>query len=252
MLSNNIEYRGNIWGFWGTLFWGVVILLVFMVGQIIPPFIYIIFENSVTVIEAYSLLLESVSTDAFLIFLSAMGGMFLAVPVALGIAKLKQGSILKDYFSLNSFKWKTLGFWILVFIVLQIATSFLIEALGAKEIPNFMMNLEYPTLMAKILLVVAVVVAAPVVEEVVFRGFLLKGFSQTFMGVHGAVLLTSALWAVIHLQYEVAYLIAIFVIGVVFGYARILTNSLYIPMIMHALMNVLAILGLFYEKGVFG
>ena len=72
------------------------------------------------------------------------------------------------------------------------------------------------------------------------------------MGTHGAVLLTSALWAVIHIQYEVVYLIDIFVIGVVFAYARLRTNSLFIPMIMHSLINLWATLGLFYEKGVFG
>ena len=178
--------------------------------------------------------------------------MLLAVPVALGVAKLKRGSQLKEYFALNGFKLKRLGFWILVFIVLQVGTGFLIEALGAKEIPDFMMNLEYPTLMEKFLLLIAVAIAAPVVEEVVFRGFLLKGFTNSFMGRHGAVLVTSALWAVIHMQYEVAYLIAIFVIGLVFGYARLLTNSLFIPMIMHSLMNLLSMMGLFYEKGVFG
>ena len=252
MLSNNIEYRGAVWGFWGTFLWGVVILIAFLLGQILPLIFYMVFENMDLTMESFNALSALAMTDSFLLFLSAMGGMFLAVPVAFGVAKLKQGSILKDYFSLYSFKLKTLGFWILVFIVLQVATTFLIEALGAKEIPNFMLNLEYPSLMAKILLVMAVVVAAPIVEEVVFRGFLLKGFSQTFMGVHGAVFLTSALWAVIHMQYEVAYLIAIFVIGLVFAYARVLTNSLYIPMMMHSLMNALSILGLFYEKGVFG
>jgi len=252
MLSNNIEYRGAVWGFWGTFLWGVVILIAFLLGQILPLIFYMVFENMDLTMESFNALSALAMTDSFLLFLSAMGGMFLAVPVAFGVAKLKNGAVLKDYFSLNSFKLKTLGFWILVFIVLQVATTFLIEALGAKEIPNFMLNLEYPSLMAKILLLIAVVVAAPIVEEVVFRGFLLKGFSQTFMGVHGAIFLTSALWAVIHMQYEVAYLIAIFVIGVVFAYARVLTNSLYIPMMMHSLMNALSILGLFYEKGVFG
>ncbi len=251
MLSKNIEYRGNLWGFWGTLLFGTVILIAFFVGQVVPLLGYMFIEGIPITGDSFNLLASSAMTDSFLLFLSAMGGMLFAVPVAFASAKLKKGSILKDYFSLNGFKWKTLGFWILVFIVLQIATGFLVDALGAKEIPNFMMNLEYPTLMAKVLLLMAVVVAAPVVEEVVFRGFLLKGFSHTFMGVHGAVILTSALWAVIHMQYEMAYLIAIFVIGLVFGYARIITNSLFIPMIMHLLMNFLAIVGLFYEKGVF-
>ena len=248
MLSKNIEYRGNIWGFWGTLFFGMFILIAFLIGQLLPLIFYMIVKG----MESFDTLVASFITDSFLLFLSVMGGMLLAMPVALGVAKLKKGSILKDYFSLNGFKWKTLGFWMLLLIVLQIATGYLIEALGEKDIPNFMMNLEYPTLMAKILLLVAVVVGAPVFEEVFFRGFLLKGFSNTFMGTHGAVLLTSALWAVIHIQYEVVYLIDIFVIGVVFAYARLRTNSLFIPMIMHSLINLWATLGLFYEKGVFG
>ena len=252
MLSINIEYRGAVWGFWGTLLWGVVILIAFLLGQLLPLVFHLMFEGKTVTSEAFEALALSASTDAFLLFLCSMGGMFLAVPVAFGVAKLKRGSLLKDYFALNGFTWKTLGFWLLVFIVLQFATGFLIEALGAEDIPNFMMNLEYPTLMNKVSLLVAVMVAAPVVEEVVFRGFLLKGFANSFMGIHGAVLVTSALWAVIHMQYEIAYLIAIFVIGLVFGYARIRTNSLFIPMIMHSLMNLLAILGLFYEKGVFG
>lgn len=252
MLSKNIEFRGNLWGFWGTLLWGIVILIAFLIGQIFPLFVYMLVSGMTLTFDSFNTLASSAMTDSFLLFLSAMGGMLFAVPMAFGVAKLKKGSILKDYFSLNGFKLKTLGFWILVFIVLQFLVGLLVEALGAKDIPNFMMNLEYPTLMAKIFLVIAVVVAAPVVEEVVFRGFLLKGFSNTFMGTHGAILVTSALWAVIHMQYEITYLIAIFVIGLVFGYARIVTNSLFIPMIMHSLMNLLAIVGLFYEKGVFG
>ena len=252
MLSKNIEYRGAVWSFWGTSLWALVILLVFIAGQIIPLILYMMFEGTTVTAEAFKTFASSAMKDTFLLFLSSMGGMLFATPVAFGAAKLKRGAILKDYFALNGFAWRTLGFWLLVFIVLQIAIGFLVEALGADEIPNFMMNLEYPTVTNKILLLVAVMVAAPVVEEVVFRGFLLKGFANSFMGVHAAVLLTSALWAVIHMQYEIAYLIAIFVIGVVFAYARIQTNSLFIPMIMHSLMNLLAIVGLFYEKGVFG
>ncbi|CAA6823087.1 MAG: CAAX amino terminal protease self-immunity [uncultured Sulfurovum sp.] len=251
-MQNSISTEtGKVWGFRGTFLWGLVILLAFALGQVIPLLGYMFVENMSITLESFNSFSTKVTTDAFLLFLSAVGGMFLVVPVVLGIAKLKKGSILKEYFSLNGFTLKVLGLAILAFVVLQFSTGLLIEAMGAKEIPNFMMNLEYPTLMTKILLVIAVVVAAPIVEEVIFRGFLLKGFSQTFMGVHGAVFVTAVLWAVIHQQYEIAYLIAIFVIGLVFGYARVLSNSLYIPMIMHALMNFLAIMGLFYAKGVF-
>lgn len=244
------EGQGDVWQFWGTFFWGIMMLVVFSIGQMIPLIAYMFYQGLELTEASFNQFSANVDKDSFLLFLSAMGGMLFAVPFVLGIAKLKKGSILKEYFSLNGFTAKTLGFSVLVFILLYIAIGLLIEAMGAKEIPDFMMNLEYPSLWTKVALLIAVVVAAPIVEEVVFRGFLLKGFSQTFMGVHGAVFVTSVLWAVIHLQYEMAYLIAIFVIGLVFGYARIKTNSLYIPMIMHAFMNLWSMLGLFYEKGV--
>ena len=252
MQDNTLEEnRGNTWGFLGTFLWGIFILLIFVIGQIIPLFFYMFFENIEITEASFNLLTSTVSTDSFLLFLSAMGGMLFTVPLVFGIAKLKKGSILKEYFSLNGFTGKTLGLWMVVFVVLYIGIGFLIEALGAKEIPDFMLNLEFPTLLTQVLLLIAVVVAAPIVEEVVFRGFLLKGFSQTFMGVHGAVIVTSVLWAVIHVQYEMVYVFSIFLIGLVFGYARIQTNSLYIPMIMHGLMNFFSMIGLFYEKGVF-
>jgi len=251
-MQNNLSTEGGqVWGFRGTFLWGLVILLAFALGQVIPLLAYMFVEDMSISLESFNAFGKTVTRDAFLLFLSAMGGMFFVVPVVLGIAKLKKGSTLKAYFGLNGFTLKVLGLAILGFMVLQFTTGLLIEAMGAKEIPNFMMNLEYPTLRDKIFLLIAVVVAAPIVEEIVFRGFLLKGFSQSFMGTHGAVVVTSALWAVIHQQYEMAYLIAIFVIGLAFGYARVLSNSLYIPMIMHGLMNLLAIVGLFYAKGVF-
>ncbi len=250
MINSSIEERGKLWGFWGTLFWGIVIFLVFGIGQLVPILAYMMYQDIPLSLESFGLFSANVMTDSFLLFLSAMGGMFFVVPTAWGIAKLKKGSVVKEYFSLNGFSTKTLGLSIVTFIVLYIAIGLFIDALGAKEIPDFMMNLEYPTLMSKILLLIAVVFAAPIVEELIFRGFLLKGFSKTFMGVHGAIIITSALWAVIHMQYEMAYIVAIFFIGIVFGYARIKTNSLFIPMIMHGFMNLWSMLGLFYEKGV--
>ncbi|CAA6813761.1 MAG: Unknown protein [uncultured Sulfurovum sp.] len=244
------EGQGDVWQFWGTFFWGIMILFVFNIGQMLPLVAYMLYQGLELTEASFNQFFANVEKDSFLLFLSAMGGMVFTVPFVLGIAKLKKGSILKEYFSLNGFTAKTLGFSVLVFILLYIAIGLLIEAMGAKEIPDFMMNLEYPSLWTKIALLIAVVVAAPIVEEVVFRGFLLKGFSQTFMGIHGAVFVTSALWAVIHLQYEMVYMLMIFLIGLVFSYARIQTNSLYIPILMHSLMNLFAMLGLFYEKGV--
>ena len=239
----------NVWGFWGTFLWGLVIAVLLFIGQVLPIYLYTLTGSEAVTLESFLQLLGSIETDAFLLSLSVIGSAIIVVPLVFGIAKLKRGSVLKEYFDLKRFSWKTFWSWIAVLILLLLFEGYAIEALGAEEIPNFMMNIEFPSVSSMWLLLFAVTFMAPLIEEVVFRGFLLKGFSNSFMGVYGAIIVTSALWALIHLQYEFAYVAVIFVVGLVFGYARIRTNSLLVPMMMHFFMNLVASAGLFYEKG---
>jgi len=239
----------NIWGFWGTFLWGIVIAVLLLVGQMLPIFLYRLFEGKEDTIDSFFLSLTAVEQNAFLLSLSVIGSALFVVPLVLGIAKLKRNSSLRDYFALRAISWGTVWRWMLVLLALLVFESFAIDALGAEEIPSFMMNIEFPSVSSMWVLLFAVIVMAPLVEEVVFRGFLLKGFSQTFMGHYGAIVVTSLLWAMLHLQYEFAYVAVIFVVGLVFGYARFKTNSIFTPLMMHFFMNLVASVGLFFEKG---
>ena len=240
----------KIWGFWGTLLWGVVIGVFLFLGQLIPLLIYMKVTGEVISVENLILFSQKVERDAYLLSISVIGSAFIVVPLVFGIAKLKRGSVLKEYFDLRGYSWRTFWRWMGVLVVLLIVEGVALEAMGVKQTPNFMLNIEYPNTFSIYLLLFSVMFIAPLIEEVVFRGFLLKGFSKTFMGAEGAVALTSLLWAVMHLQYEFAYVAVIFMIGLVFGYARIKTGSLFVPMTMHMVMNGIASLGLFFEKGV--
>jgi len=239
----------KIWGFWGTFLWGIVIGGLLFLGQLIPLLIYMKVVGEVISLENFLLFAQKVETDAWLLSISVIGSALIVVPLVFGIAKLKRGSVLKEYFDLRGYSWKTFWTWMGILVLLLIFEGYAIEAMGAKEIPNFMMNIEFPNRLSMYLLAFSVMFIAPLIEEVVFRGFLLKGFSETFMGAEGAVVVTSLLWAIIHLQYEFAYVAVIFMIGLVFGYARIKTKSLFVPMTMHLVMNGVASLGLFFEKG---
>ena len=242
--------NSKIWGFWGTLLWGIVIGGLLFLGQLIPLLIYMIIIGETITLENFFLFAQKVETDAFLLSVSVIGSALIVVPLVFGIAKLKKGSVLKEYFDLRAYSWKTFWIWMGVLVLLLIFEGYAIELMGAEEIPSFMMNIEFPNKFSMYLLAFSVMFMAPLIEEVVFRGFLLKGFSETFMGVWGAIIVTSLLWAIVHLQYEFAYVAVIFVIGLVFGYARIKTGSLFVPMTMHMVMNGVASLGLFFEKGV--
>ena len=240
----------NIWGLKGTLFWGVVIGVLLAIGQIIPLYLYALsIEPSVSMntLRRYLALMQS---DAFLLSISAIGSTLLVVPLVLLIAKLKKGSQLHDYFPFRIVPLKEFAFWFSLAIGLIILENQILTLTDMPEIPDFMLNIKFPNQLSIWLLVIGVAFFAPFLEEIIFRGFLLKGLSNSFLGIHGAVIITALVWAVIHAQYSWEYWIIIFVIGLVFGYARVKTNSLLTPVVMHILFNLMATVELYNEKGI--
>lgn len=92
-----------------------------------------------------------------------------------------------------------------------------------------------------VLLVLALAVAAPLVEEIVFRGFLLPGLAPSILGEMGALLFTSLSWALLHAQYHPFYLIQIVLLGLVFGWLRLRSGSTLLTILLHGLLNLAAL-----------
>jgi membrane protease YdiL (CAAX protease family) len=78
------------------------------------------------------------------------------------------------------------------------------------------------------------VVAAPVMEELFFRGFIF-GMLRSWLGRRGAVLLTSAAFAAFHVLPVV--ILPIFLVGLVLNWIYLKTGSLAYPILFHALFN---------------
>lgn len=92
------------------------------------------------------------------------------------------------------------------------------------------------------LMIAAVVIAAPVGEELVFRGFLYRTLELKFGGTT-AIVVTALGWAVLHIQYSLVGMVAIFAGGLFFGAIRRYSGSLYVTILMHALWNGFALAG---------
>jgi membrane protease YdiL (CAAX protease family) len=99
------------------------------------------------------------------------------------------------------------------------------------------------------LLVIALVVAAPLTEEIVFRGFMYRGLAASRVGEAGAILIPSAIWAVMHLQYEVFFIVQIFLLGAVFGVLRWKSGSTWLTILLHAIVNLSSLLQTVYFVG---
>ena len=95
--------------------------------------------------------------------------------------------------------------------------------------------LSTPTWLA----LLSLVVAAPIVEEFIFRGFLFSQLRNTRLGGWGAIITTSFLWTIIHVQYEPMILYVLFILGILLGYLRYKYNSLYLVIGIHALNNMI-------------
>jgi membrane protease YdiL (CAAX protease family) len=87
-------------------------------------------------------------------------------------------------------------------------------------------------------LLAALFVFVPISEEFVVRGFLFRGWSQSFLGPFAAIVLTSAVWTALHVQYNAFYLSEIFVIGLILGYFRWRSGSTWLTVIVHAAINL--------------
>lgn len=85
-----------------------------------------------------------------------------------------------------------------------------------------------------------VCVAAPVGEEVYFRGLVYPGLARSRLGPWGAAVITTFGWAILHLQYDVFDLLNVAALGLLLCWLRQRSGSLWLPMIVHAINNTLA------------
>jgi membrane protease YdiL (CAAX protease family) len=88
------------------------------------------------------------------------------------------------------------------------------------------------------LLLIALCVAGPVTEEFAVRGFLFRGWSQSFLGPVGAIVLSSALWAAMHLQYDWYHISQVFLLGLIFGRLRYRSGSTWLTVVTHGFFNL--------------
>lgn len=141
----------------------------------------------------------------------------------------------REYLGLRSTTWRQALLWTLALTLFVVLFDLLGRWLERPEIPPFMRDiLESPG--PKVLLWLAVVVAAPVFEEILFRGFLLEGLRRRFGGL-GALAVSSVLFGVIHTQYDLFDMSAVLALGTVLGLSRLYSGSTWLPIALHTAHN---------------
>ncbi len=235
------EEKQPPWGFWPTMGLSVVVFLVF-VGVSVAILFAIggaySANNPNADIEDF---LKAAATNGFVAFL----GISLAAPLCTGLVllliKLKATLPAKEYLCLVPVGARTALIWFAFLALVLIGSDLLTYSLGRPIVPEIMVEL-YRTSHFVALSWFAIVFAGPIFEEVFFRGFMFRGIQASALGSGGAILITAFTWAAMHIQYDAYGLATIFVLGILLGFARAVTGSLYLTTAMHMVTNLIGII----------
>jgi membrane protease YdiL (CAAX protease family) len=225
------------WKFIGTSLWGVVIFAALFLGQLAVVGILLLRQEGPVNFSS----LKDVLGGGVALSLSVITGLP-AVLLAIWIATSRTRISFADYLGLHWTSWSNAAKALLALIVLVTAWDMLSRALGREVTAGFMVDVLKSAQAdnAVWLLVIAFCVAAPVTEEFFVRGFLYRGWSESFLRPVGAIVLSSAVWTAMHLQYDWFFFAEIMSIGLLFGYVRYRTGSTWLTVVLHGLNNLAA------------
>jgi membrane protease YdiL (CAAX protease family) len=234
-----MEPAGSPWGPWPTAGFSLLILISYIVLQVVVVLVYIAISHAKDQQQDIETLTATAGQNGELLAISAVVAAVVIGGLVLLIAALRRGITIGDYLCLHRPAARALLVWLGVIVAYAAIVDTLSLLLGRPIVPEFMTEV-YATAGFMPLFWLAIIVAGPFLEELFFRGFMIEGLRLSWLGPVGAVLITSGLWAVIHIQYGPFEIVGIFVMGLLLGAAMLKTRSLWVPISMHALANLIA------------
>ena len=235
------EVKKPFWGFWPTFGFGLVagIIALFVQGIIVAAFIAV---NLVSDPDTFTLeSANELAMNGLLISIATIVSSIICIGFIILVIKMRKNTVIATYLDLNPIGWKTILILLVVSVGFVVLASVAGSYAGVPDTSDFQIDL-YLTSVWPALLWIAVVIFAPLFEEVLFRGFLFQGFQHSCVGAIGAIILTTLPWALLHVQYELFHIGTIFVLGLIYGFVRYKTRSLWSTLFMHTFNNLAAMI----------
>ena len=180
--------------------------------------------------------------DKVYLYLSFFLGQGVIILPPIYYLNFKKKSITK-YFRIKPVSFNT----IINSIIFSIGIIILFDALDRVihqiiPTPDYILDLgkimQPESTLGLMFLFLAIVVMAPIGEEVVFRGFLQKFLEEHWKDITRAVLVTSLFFAIIH--FNPYWTIQIYLLGVILGFLSWKTKSIIPSIILHSINNGIA------------
>ena len=241
--SPSIPQAKPIWGAGLTVVFGLAIFIGYAIVQGIVAAFFALDQLTADPNVDLVQLAQKLSSNGLMISISTVLSAIAGVGLICLVIKVRKGLSIQDYLELKHLTGKM--------IILLCALGFLLVSVsaiinlvsGISEDSGFTVQ-AYQSSVWPWLFGVAVVIFAPAFEETFFRGFLFAGLSKSRLGVTGTIIITALIWSVLHLQYDLYGMGTILVLGIVLGYVRFKTGSLWGSLVIHSFWNLLTFISI--------
>lgn len=181
------------------------------------------------------------------------------IAVAVVLHMIKRAGVTKARIGLVDFRPKdaayaalAYGLYFVAYIVLATAAAALFSGLDLDQEQQVGFSTAYTALQLT-LTFLSLVILPPIAEEIIFRGFLFTSLRAKYR-FHSAAVATSLLFGAAHLQFgadaPLLWMAALdtFILSYVLCFLREKTGSLWAPILLHALKNLIAFMVLFGNR----
>lgn len=166
---------------------------------------------------------------------------FLVIILVL-IIRVRKGKLSKDDLGIRKPETNVKAvIWCVSFFIFCILTELILFQFRLLEFKNYEFNIKI-----SFLKIGGMVFIAPIAEELLYRGFFLTKLIQFNVNKHLAIFIIAILFVLVHsfvfdntLSSKIG-IIQIFIDATLFGYARLTTKSIYTPITMHIIGNLIA------------
>lgn len=227
-MTDTVGSQTRVWGLWDTLVRSLVCFVV-------STYVAYVFSQLFMVISTAALvegldIMNAVGFDpnaavglthAFFTLLRAAVGVVL---LCMMLPPRSDGPT--EYFGLVKPGLRLVAKYSAVMVLLVVAPRLLRVLRGMPLVPDSAID-AYRGAGFPLAYFAALVIAAPLYEELLFRGFLFRGIAQSRLGG----------WAALHSQYRRYQIVLVVVQGLYYGWARWKTGSTGLAVLLHAIGN---------------
>lgn len=243
-----IEEQNERWnGKWSAFWSGWLIFFIGFFWIVVAQIIAVVILAVMSISQSQSELSEAEIIALFLdgdsIGIAFLFALPLTIITLFTVVKFRRKMTFANYVGLQLVKVGELIRWLTYLAIFAIVAVSCEKIVGRPPAPEWM-KAAYDSTDYVWLFFVSVVILGPITEELLYRGYIQRVWSQSKLGIMGSIMMVSFIWAGTHFQYDLYDMTWIVLFGVILGISRLKTGSIIPAIAMHMSWNAISLISM--------